>query len=307
MQARTGELDWNLVESLLARVGPSRPDFILTGGEPLTYSRFEDLAARLQHHRCSTTICTNGTLLDRYVPLTETNRYLAFLVSLDGPAEVNDAIRGVGGYAKVVENIRRIKRARRPGWVGIQCTVRPENVDRLHAFCREMIGLGVDWILLNPFWFITEEEARAYERFLASRFQVEAKHHRGFLMPFAIDHRVFTEQHDRIQAESWPIQVSSYFRGGDDLRAYLEDPAALIRDRTCHKQWIRADITPEGDVAPCIQFPDLVAGSLREASVLDIWNGPVYESLRKMLRRENLPVCAKCNNLYLYDARRRIL
>ena len=306
-EAMARELDWEIVQRLLAEVGPSRPDFILTGGEPLVYSRFEDLAALLKHHRCQTTICTNGTLLHHHAALAGTNPYLAFLVSLDGPEEVNDAIRGKGGYEKVVENIRRIKGSKKPGWVGIQCTLRPENVGHLHAFCREMVGLGVDWILLNPFWFITEEEAEAYEHLMERQFHVTAKDHRGFVMPCEIDIKAFMEQYEAILAEAWPVQISSYFRRPGDIRAYLENPGSLIQDRRCHKQWIRADITPDGDVAPCIQFPDLVAGSLRERSVLDIWNGPVYEKLRAILRKGSLPVCAKCNNIYLYDAKRKYL
>jgi len=306
-EAMDRELDWKIIERLLADAGPRRPDVILTGGEPLLHSRFEALAALLKHHRCQTTVCTNGTLLDRYPGLAETNPYLAFLVSLDGPEAINDAVRGRGGYRTVVENIRRIKRSRKPGWVGIQCTLRPENVGCLHAFCREMVDLGVDWILLNPFWFFTEDEARAYQRVLEGRFGVTPKDHRGFVMPGAIDAAVFREQFERIRAERWPIQISCYFRDPEELIAYQGDPASLVRNRRCHKQWIRIDVTPEGDVAPCIQFPDLVAGSLNEQSALDIWNGPVYEKLRRSLREENLPVCSKCNNIYLYDAGRRYL
>ncbi|MBN2489633.1 MAG: radical SAM protein [Planctomycetes bacterium] len=306
-EAMARELDWTLVERLLAAAGPGRPDVILTGGEPLLYSRFEELAALLQHHRCQTTVCTNGTLLDRHGALARTNPYLAFLVSLDGPEERNDALRGPGGYRAVVEHIRQLKRRRRPAWIGIQCTLRPENVGSLHVFCRDMVALGVDWILLNPFWYFTAEEARAYERLLKERFGVTPRTHRGFVQPYALDATAFRAELQRIRAERWPIQISGYFRHAEDLIAYQSDPASLVRERRCFKQWIRIDITPEGEVAPCIQFPDLVAGSLHEQPALTIWNGSVYEALRRTLRTENLPVCARCNNLYLYDAGRRYL
>jgi len=302
-----GEIDLELVERLLARVGPGRPDFILTGGEPLAYSRFADLAGLLGRYRCHTTICTNGTLLGRQQEITARNPYLAWLVSLDGPSRVNDAIRGAGVYDLVVEGIRRLKGMNRPPWVGIQCTIRPENVSLLFSFCREMADLGVDWILLNPFWFVTEAEARAYESLLAEHFRITPREHRGFLAPFAIDADLFASQFEAIQAADWPIQISSYFRNTEDMRLYLEEPDALVGDRRCHKQWIRADITPRGEIAPCIQFPDLLAGSLQERSIMELWNGPVYARLRGILRRGPLPICARCNNIYLYDAQRKTL
>ena len=98
-EAMARELDWEIVQRLLAEVGPSRPDFILTGGEPLVYSRFEDLAALLKHHRCQTTICTNGTL-----PLESSADYL--WVSLDGSPHVHDGVRGEG-FERVWRNIQR--------------------------------------------------------------------------------------------------------------------------------------------------------------------------------------------------------
>jgi len=67
------------------------------------------------------------------------------------------------------------------------------------------------------------------------------------------------------------------------------------------------DITPDGDVAPCILYPDLVVGNLRQQNVLEIWNSPAFTNFRQLRRREVLPVCAKCNALYLHDSKRKYI
>jgi len=69
----------------------------------------------------------------------------------------------------------------------------------------------------------------------------------------------------------------------------------------------RMDITPDGDVAPCILYPDLVVGNLRQQNVLEIWNSPKFTNFRQLRRREVLPVCAKCNALYLHDSKRKYI
>ena len=51
------------------------------------------------------------------------------------------------------------------------------------------------------------------------------------------------------------------------------------------------------------------AAGMSEAgqTVMDVWNSPEYRSFRKQICKEPLPVCSKCDNLYLYDARRKYL
>ena len=158
--AMARELDWAVIERLFVEVGRFRPYFILIGGEPLLYSRFAELAALLRRTKCFAIVCTNGLLLHRFEDVLTDNPYLTFLVSLDGPEEQNDLLRGRGVYRKVTRNIERLKSLKQPPYIGIEFTIRPENVGTMHEFCRDMVARHVDWILLNPCWFVSERQAR---------------------------------------------------------------------------------------------------------------------------------------------------
>jgi MoaA/NifB/PqqE/SkfB family radical SAM enzyme len=301
------ELDWPVVEKLFAELGTTHPQVILIGGEPLLYSRFRDLAALLQKHKCHTIICTNGLLLDRFEDVFKSNPYLSVMVSLDGVKDTNDSIRGTGVYEKVLKNIHCLQQLRRPPYIGAQFTIRPENVEQMHQFCSEMSQQQIDWVLLNLFWFITDDQARDYENFMSEQYRTKAYKHLGFKLPYPIDPDVFIDQYRLILQEYFPMQVSCYLKDPEDIHAYLKHPEELVRYRRCFKQWVRIDITPAGEVSPCIQFPDLVFGNVHKNSVLDIWNNEQFKQFRKNARARTHPLCSKCNCIYLYEQGRKYL
>ncbi len=301
------ELSWGIVEDLFSRYGRRHPSFILIGGEPLLYSNFERLARALKENRCSAITCTNGTLLHRFRDVSADNPYLAYLVSLDGLKKENDQLRGRGVYDRVTKNIKLIKSLKNPPYLGVQFTIRPENVGVMYEFCREMVGLGVDWILLNLCWFVSEEQAGEYEEFMRKHFAVTPTSHLGYLLPYDLDQEQFVREYRRIKDEKWPIQISCYLDEPEDIRPYVDKPQAPLRNTFCYKQWLRMDILPDGSVTPCVLYPDLTVGNLHEQGVMEVWNSPEYAKFREVRRQEPLPVCSKCNALYLYDAKRKIL
>jgi radical SAM protein with 4Fe4S-binding SPASM domain len=301
------ELDWGVIERLFGEAGKGRPSFILSGGEPLLHSRFGDLAALLRRHRCFAYVCTNGTLIDRHLPAIRDNPYLIFYLSVDGPRDINDRLRGSGVYDRTIDGLRSLKTLRRKPYVGIQFTLQPENVASLHRTCREMVALGADWILINLQWFLTPQQAARYAEVLKKEYDVVPRSHTGFLSAYDIDRNEFIRQCEKIRAERWPLQISSYLKSPEDIGVYLDSPEVNQYNRFCYKEWMRMDVLPDGRVTPCIQYPDITFGSLKEHSVRDIWNCDAFERFRKRIGEEPLPVCGRCYCLYLYDARRRVL
>jgi radical SAM protein with 4Fe4S-binding SPASM domain len=301
------ELDWGVVERIFAGVGHRRPYFILIGGEPLLYSRFGELARLLRETRCFAITCTNGLLLDRFEDAVRDNPHLTFLVSLDGPEEQNDLLRGNGVYRKVTRNIERLKALRRPPYIGIEFTIRPENVGVMYDFCRDMVARGVDWILLNPCWFVSEEQAREYERFMQKHFGILPKTHLGYLMPYELDKDEFIRQVEKINGETWPIQISCYLQKPEHIHTYVDTPQIPPGNSFCYRQWSRMDVTPDGEVTPCILYPDLIVGNLHQQSVMEVWNSAAFARFRQFRRHEVLPVCAKCNAIYLHDSKRKYI
>lgn len=295
------ELDWKVVQRIFHETGKQRPLFILSGGEPLLYSRFRDLAALLKEHKTCAYICTNGGHIDKYLDVIENNPYLIFYVSLDGTKEVNDLLRGKGVYDKAVSNIKKLKSLRSPHYVGIQFTLQPENVGLLYDTCQEAVGLGVDWVLINLQWNLSEEQSKKYEQELHNDFGVMPRSQKGYVTPYPVDIKEFISQCRKIKSSRWPIYISSYLRKPEDLDLYINEEHKNPYNNFCYKQWARMDVLSDGRVTPCMPYPDLTFDSLAEKSVEEIWNGKSYMKFRQYRRKRSFSVCSKCDCLYLYD------
>jgi MoaA/NifB/PqqE/SkfB family radical SAM enzyme len=91
------------------------------GGEPLLRPDVLREGAALFERN---TVTTNGT-----IDLIDLPR-CTYVVSLDGPPELNDAIRGKGTFAKVIKTLSRVPKDFEPT-VMCQCVVTKTNEDRL--------------------------------------------------------------------------------------------------------------------------------------------------------------------------------
>jgi MoaA/NifB/PqqE/SkfB family radical SAM enzyme len=99
------------------------------GGEPMLRWRTVEKGLSLFPRN---TITTNGT-----VPLKDFGPDVTYVVSLDGPREVNDAVRGAGVFDRVMKTIAAIPEGFRSKLV-IQCVAHRENQDHLEELVREL-------------------------------------------------------------------------------------------------------------------------------------------------------------------------
>jgi MoaA/NifB/PqqE/SkfB family radical SAM enzyme len=124
------------------------PFFDLSGGEPLLRKDLAALARRAASHGCLVSMNTNGTLLDESRVSEVADAFDLVVVSLDGPKEVHDRIRGVAGtYDKAVEAIKLLKT--RGVRVGVNSVVTPWNITILPQFIEELRS-QTDFVQVQP-------------------------------------------------------------------------------------------------------------------------------------------------------------
>lgn len=110
------------------------------GGEPLMK---RELLRRGISLFARNTITTNGT-----VPLVDFGASVLYVVSLDGPEDVNDSIRGQGVYRRVLANLEKLP-AEFASPVQIQCTVTRRNQERLHELVEALQGTRAGWMTFS--------------------------------------------------------------------------------------------------------------------------------------------------------------
>jgi MoaA/NifB/PqqE/SkfB family radical SAM enzyme len=125
------------------------------GGEPMLRKRL--LAEGMKLFKANT-IATNGS-----VRLEDFGDNVAYVISLDGPREVNDELRGDGVFDRALSTIAAIPDGFRPT-VQVQCVVHRQNQHRLEDLVTALLPTRVQslvFTLLVP--EVGEVSPRAWE------------------------------------------------------------------------------------------------------------------------------------------------
>ena len=143
-----------VLDEVRARYGNEMTQVCLTGGEPLLYGGFFELAQEIHDRRFRWGMTSNGTLISREVArrLHETGMG-TISISVDGLPETHDRLRGMpGGFERTMAGVRNL--IEEGGFHSIQITtvvlepigralehpdllLTPEDQRRLFAFIRD--------------------------------------------------------------------------------------------------------------------------------------------------------------------------
>lgn len=110
------------------------------GGEPLLRP---ELLARGVELFAENTITTNGTR-----PLIDLGPNVLYVVSLDGPPEVNDAVRGAGTFERVITRLASLPESF-SSQVQVQCTVTPVNQASLEELVDILVDSRAEWMTFS--------------------------------------------------------------------------------------------------------------------------------------------------------------
>jgi len=276
----------------------------LTGGEIfMRKDIMEVLGLFAQKKYVCGYLTTNGTIIDeRRAEALADLALRGFLkhisVSIDGPGDLHDAARGVKGtFERTAAGLRRLQDAARrkaaPLRVSINTTVAAESLATLSRMVDVAEELGVDAIGLNHLMFATPEEAEQTAKILGAP---DTSVIATFVTPDpGLDAVEVARQVEALQAKCrergvrfdfrpkvWPTIVQNYYR-----------PGAPLLGR-CLYPFLHARVGFSGKVYFC-PFIRIEVGDLNTSSIEEVWNGPRYVELRRLLlERKLFPVCRRC-------------
>jgi MoaA/NifB/PqqE/SkfB family radical SAM enzyme len=110
------------------------------GGEPLLRKALIAKGVALFSRN---TITTNGT-----VPLVDLGPRVLYVVSLDGPEDLNDAIRGAGVFGRVMRTLSRLPEGFASP-VQVQCVVTRRNEQRLAELVEAVRATRAGWMTFS--------------------------------------------------------------------------------------------------------------------------------------------------------------
>jgi radical SAM protein with 4Fe4S-binding SPASM domain len=303
---RTETLPLAALKRIADEVAPFRPKIYIWGGEPLLHPALIPFLEHLKARKLYTVINTNGVVLERFAPDLVRIGVDSLDISIDGPPEVHDRVRGVAGTfqrlqagaEKVGEEARR--RGKRPPLLKAVSVVTESTLDRLgEMFDLLRRGRLFDLAIVNLGWFTSAEANAANERIFAERLGVPARSGKDFIGALG---RVDAAKVKQLMKQAARIRFPVVFRPSlppAAIEGYYADPGRPVRRRFCYSPWEMIDIRPDGSAVFCPDYPDYSVGNVREEPLLSVWNGEKARRFRRSLLDHGLfPICARCCGLY---------
>ncbi len=256
---------------------------VLTGGEPLMHSELFRLTASLRGCGIRVTVLTAGLLVARHADQI-VEHVDDLIVSLDGPPEIHDRIRGVrGAFERLQEGVAAVRRHRSDFPIAARCTVQKENHRWLGATVNATRQLG-----LNSISFLAVDAgSTAFNRTLVWDGERQGR--------VTLSQQEVAELEREVEAvieAADPLVVDSpshLRRIVERFRAYAGlAPHTAPR---CNAPWVSAVIEADGRVRPCFFHAPVgvVNGSVKGAI-----NGAEAQAFRRGLDVASDEVCGRC-------------
>lgn len=281
------------------------------GGEPLLRNDIFEMIAYATKKNLSTNIDTNGTLITEEVGKKLVDAGLKFImISIEGPEEIHDSVRGKGIFQKALQGIKniqeykKIKNVKYP-WINLSPTISSLNVEKLDEIVDIAADYGVDEIVFTVLTWNSKENIEKSRSILNKILnynpqEAGSQYITDYIMD--VNPEILLETKERIKQKSKLKNIRCYFPPYDiknKIEQYHKNPKFSFIDK-CVYPWHSSVISPTGYVYPCVAISllNFNLGNIREKKFREIWNGKEYKDFRKALRKNKLlPVCYKCCEL----------
>lgn len=260
---------------------------VFSGGEPLLHADLFRKAAELRRRGIRVTLLSSGLLLSRHAGEI-TRNFDDLIVSLDGPREIHDRVRGVArAFDLLAAGVERIHAEKSEFPVAGRCTVQRANCGHLTATVAAARGVG----LRSISFLASDIHSAAFNRPV-----VPVLESLNAIAPRSADLPVLDAQIEELIASGacgeYVLESAEKLRRiAHHFRCYLglAEPVAPA----CNAPWTSAVIEADGAVRPC--FFHRANGRLGEQSSLaTILNSPEAVAFRSNLDVANNPTCRSC-------------
>jgi MoaA/NifB/PqqE/SkfB family radical SAM enzyme len=255
---------------------------VFSGGEPLLRADIFELVALANRKKMNTCLTTNGTLVDDAVAGRLAAAGIGVVnVSLEGPLDVHDQLRGAGNYQRALAALGHLRRHH------IETTIATVVCRQNYRFLLEVMKLatstGTTTVKFQPFSpiFLTDKE-KGGDFFLPPESRRDCEGIVEEVIAWAAAHKMATN----------PV---GYLRS---LPSYLCGQGAKAASSRCAALWTSCPISAQGDVHPCWVFAGKVLGNIKKNKLSQIWNSRDHDRVRRrILEKECLGCFMSC-----YDA-----
>jgi radical SAM protein with 4Fe4S-binding SPASM domain len=247
--------------------------FNVTGGEPFLRRDFFPILEELKNKEFDTFVLTNGTLIDRNKAEALAKLSVKGVqVSMEGPENIHDALRGPGSFAASIKGIRTLLDA------GLKVTLNT-TLSEMNAPCyMDVIDLA---------------SSLGVQRVGFSRLVPTGRG--GKMLDTMLSREVLRNLYNTIFSfDAGELQIVT----GDPVASQLSNPAVHDGETPfpsggCAAGVSGLTILPDGTITPCRRLP-VPIGNVKKDSLREIWaTSDVLQGLRDKSRYTGK--CGECS------------
>jgi MoaA/NifB/PqqE/SkfB family radical SAM enzyme len=274
---------------------------LVRGGEPFLYPGIMELLFYVREKGISLSIDTNGTLLKHFAADLVRLNDTVLTISVDGPEEIHDAVRGVAGcFRRIEESLAALRDAEQAAGRVIPRTIcftlSRYNLRGLGEMPGVARRLRIPKLHFMPYYYVPPAAGKQYEEELAA-LGCRAFSWRGFANEHSgIDFAEFLRQLQLYRAALGGDVTEAPFLtlSEDGYRTWFADVTTPIGPAECWNLDGLLDIQPDGEANFCIDFPDYSIGNVRGSTIEQLWNGERANRFREARRKHPFAVCHRC-------------
>ncbi|UCE79710.1 MAG: radical SAM protein [Nitrospiraceae bacterium] len=304
MSGTRQELLPDRVKTFIDEVKYFNPIIAITSTEPLLYGPLFDISEYIISRGLELYITTNGLLLEKYAETMVRLNVPLLQVSLDGPPEIHNRIRGVEkAFEKAMDGIRLVTDYKRKynsekPKIGINYTISNLNDTYLFDFSQLMNDTGVSSITFSHLNYVTEKMAEKHNSLFADICQATPSSMSSDVVdPTKVDFNKLWEQIRLVKGHRFTPTITFVpeIRSRDILFDFYNRPEVIVANDKCSAPWTVMQIMGNGDAAVITRCLNVRLGNIYKDSFDEIWHGECYKKFREALRKHNMfPACTRC-------------
>jgi len=267
--------------------------------EPSVYPHLVESLEYARDKNLHTSLTTNGLNLSKIAAKLCDSGLNELFVSLDGPPEIHNKIRGHNrSFENAIEGIRNViwYKGRKPD-VSVFCTITEWNISTLAEFAEifrniPLTSMGFMHTNFTPDSIVNEHNSKYgnnYPATISNMYGININ---------KMDIKVLQTEIEKVKKikTRFRIKFSPEINSLKGLETFYFEPEKLI-GRICNDSFRNIMIKSDGTVIPSHgRCYNVIAGNIYHTNLKEIWNSSSISDFRKTLIEAGglLPACSRC-------------
>jgi MoaA/NifB/PqqE/SkfB family radical SAM enzyme len=284
-------------KALIDDVSKFKPLIAITSTEPLLYPKIFELIDYIHSKGMEVWITTNGSLLPYMAPKLLEAKLDRLFVSIDGPPETHDKLRGVkGAFNHAMEGIKYMMDSRswKKPYISLNYVICDQNYSQLTETIKFVRRDEITFSHLN---FVTRD--MAYLQCLLTPYPATPTSISEIQLD-RININILNQQCEELRKLNGEPIININISPDLDregLERHYKRPLQPHRYMTtCRAMTNVGQILADGSVTVSTRCPSTIRfGNITEKPFTEIWRGESFRSFRKYMSEIKLmPVCMRC-------------